>query len=156
MSNITEEEFKNCLGKFATGITIVTSIFEGKPYGITVNSFNSVSLNPPLILFSLKKNSFGNRVIRETRKCIVNILSKEQKYLVTKFAGKDKVDWHNLNYEEGTNQCPILTGCLCAIECSVEITYGGGDHDIFLCKVMFNSRIDNKSPLIYFDRKFVE
>lgn len=130
--------FKEVVGQFATGVTIVTTSSQGKVAGITVNTFCSVSLNPPLILVCVDSISHTLPLIRESGAFAVNILSSEQEELSRCFAGASRERYEyfcNAPYREAATGAPILDGALAFIDARVIAEYPGGDHVIFLGQV---------------------
>lgn len=150
--------FKQCMGKFTTGITVVTTQTDNHNIGVTINSFNSVSLNPLLILFSLKKESYHYQHIIQSKNFTVNILSNSQKEYVTLFANHISDPWPHveLDKENPITTSPALKNCLAFLECEIYATYDGGDHTIIVGKVinLFNSTHNN--PLVYYRGEFLE
>lgn len=152
---IEEHHFRNVLGHFATGVSVVTAIAEGEPVGLTVQSFCSLSLDPPLItLCPGKSSSSWPRVERSGQLC-VNLLSESQELLARQFArsGADKyagVSWT----ESPVTRSPIIDGGLAWIDCSVEHVYPGGDHLIVVCAVHDLSARTDLRPLIFFKSGF--
>lgn len=130
--------FKEVVGQFATGVTVVTTGYQGKVAGITVNTFCSVSLNPPLILVCIDSISHTLPLIRESGCFAVNILSSEQEELSRCFAGASQERYEyfcNAAYSEAATGAPILDGTLAFIDARVVAEYPGGDHVIFLGQV---------------------
>jgi flavin reductase (DIM6/NTAB) family NADH-FMN oxidoreductase RutF len=130
--------FKEVVGQFATGVTVVTTGSQGKVAGITVNTFCSVSLNPPLVLVCVDLISQTLQLIRESGIFAVNILSSEQDDLSRCFAGASRERYEyfcNATYSEAATGAPILDGTLAFIDARVVAEYPGGDHVIFLGQV---------------------
>ena len=154
--NVNSDLFKRCMSRFATGITIVTTLAaNGKKIGVTVNSFNSVSLNPLLILFSLKKKSYTYNHFEECHYCTVNILSQEQKHLSEMFAKPLKEDWTQVKTVINTaTDSPAIADTLAFLECEVFMKHDGGDHIIFICKVVNLVEQKQGDPLIYFSSEY--
>ena len=146
-----QREFRTALGHFATGITVVTArTGDGELVGVTVNSFNSVSLDPPLILFSLERRALSLPAFEEAGSFAVNILSASQTALSQNFARTQGDKWRGIACEYWTTGSPILSDCLAAFDCRTHAIHDGGDHRIFIGEVL---RFDGKSegdPLIYF------
>lgn len=143
-------KFRNALGAFATGVTIVTGLDQtGAPVGATVSSFNSVSLDPPLILFSLDHKSETLQPLKDTGRCLVNVLAEEQQDLSNKFAVSGKASWDDVEFETWDSGCPVLPGALAHFECSVFATHPGGDHVIFIGQVERYEISDNGKPLLF-------
>jgi len=153
MNKVTPDNFKKTLSRFTTGITVVTTTVNGKIHGKTINSFSSLSLSPPLVLFSLDIKSSKLDVFKNTKKISINILSKNQKYISNNFAKKIP-SWKNIDYNIFENGIPILNNCVSNLDCKIVDKIKKGDHIIFICKVM--NVLNNKKfkPLIYFDSKY--
>jgi flavin reductase (DIM6/NTAB) family NADH-FMN oxidoreductase RutF len=154
--DVNSSLFKRCMGKFATGITIVTTLAPGgKKMGVTVNSFNSVSLEPSLILFSLKKKSHFYSYFDECRYCTVNILSEKQRHLSAMFTKTVDEDWRQVKTVSDTmTDSPAIADTLAFLECEVFAKYDGGDHTIFVCKVVNLVEQSNDNPLVYFSSEY--
>lgn len=130
------KDFRRALGMFGTGVTIVTTRAEnGEPVGITANSFNSVSLEPPMVLWSLAKNARSLPVFQGADTWNVHILSNEQEALSNRFAraGEDKFSGLPLDSEEA--HAPLLQDCSARFQCKTAFQYDGGDHIIFVGEV---------------------
>jgi len=133
--------FRRALGHFATGVTIITASHDGHLVGVTANSFSSVSLDPPLILWSLGKTSQSLALFQKAGHFAVNVLAADQMELASRFArsGADKfvgVDWH----PGGAGGAPLFPGTAAAFECSTHDIVDAGDHYILLGKVERYSR----------------
>lgn len=142
--------FRDALGCFATGVTVVTTLSgDNLPLGMTMNSFASVSLDPPLILFSLDRGSQYFDDFMAAKNFAVNVLSGEQEHLSNQFAmrGRDPVSTED--FEIWDTGCPILKGALAALECEVDQKLDGGDHIIFLCKVLNAAHTGEGAPLLF-------
>lgn len=144
-------EFRKGLGCFATGITVVTTVsHEGELIGITANSFNSVSLDPPLVLFSLDRRAYSLPTFHSAGHFAINVLRDDQRALSQLFA-KPLIDkWSGVDYELWDTSCPILTGCLAAFECKTQHIYDGGDHLIFVGRVSKMRFEPDGEPLLFF------
>ena len=135
-SAIDPVELRRCLGSFVTGVTVITVLDEnGAPVGMTANSFNSVSLDPPLIVWSLRTNARAFPVYSTAKRFVVNILSEEQVDVSNRFAksGPDRFD--GVATTPGIDGVPMIDGCSAHLECRTEATYPGGDHLLFLGRV---------------------
>lgn len=153
--SLDKNEFRRCMGHFATGITVVTTnTKENKPCGMTVNSFSSLSLEPPLILFSVDKNAHNHDNFTNCKKFAVNILSENQKDISVAFAHPSSVNWNEIKHKEAENGSPILKGCLAYISCINENIYAGGDHSIIIGRVTDMQMSLDEQPLIYFKGKY--
>lgn len=145
-------KFRNALGLFATGITVVTSLGNKKePIGITVNSFSSVSLDPPLVLFSL--GSFGNHCqdFKQSGVFAINVLSADQRHLCDRFASPLEDRFDGITYDTGENGCPVFKDCLSVFECKIYATHEAGDHLIFVCEVT-NVTSESESNALLFHK----
>ena len=143
-------EFREALGCFATGVTIITAVGpRGEPIGITVNSFNSVSLEPPLILFSLNRRAYSLRAFLSTQAFAVNILHEGQEALSHRFAQALEDKWSDVDYELWDTGCPILKDALASFECKIRHTYHGGDHVIFVGEVLRLRHDPAGRPLVF-------
>ena len=148
-------EFRTALGCFATGVTVVTAVGpRGEHIGITINSFNSVSLDPPLILFSLNRRAYSLRAFISTQAFAVNILRAGQEELSNRFARASEDKWSGVDYEVWDDGCPILTDALASFECQVRHTYHGGDHVIFVGEVTRLRHDPEGQPLLYHRGKY--
>ena len=143
-------DFRSTLGSFATGVTIITALAaDGEPIGMTISSFNSVSLEPPLILWSLTLNSPNLAAFREASYYAVNILSAQQQDLSDRFASRTPDRFSGLPTNNGLGGAPLLEGCCAWFECSNEAHYPGGDHLIFVGHVERFAQDETKAPLIF-------
>ena len=129
MKKINNKHFKLTLSKFSTGVTVVTTIVDSKFYGKTINSFSSLSLSPPLVLYSLDIKSSKLNIFKKTKNISINILSKKQKKLSENFAKKNPL-WNSLNYEISKNGNIIIKKCVANLECSIIEQIKKGDHII--------------------------
>ena len=155
MKKINKKLFKKVLGKFTTGITVVSINYKEKKIGKTVNSFTALSLSPPLVLFSLDKNSSSLDKYKKSKLLGINILTTKQSNISVNFAKKNS-KWDNIpnyNSELGT---PIISNCIGNLECKNLKSFQEGDHIIFICKVINASYNNNTNPLLYFDPKYLQ
>lgn len=135
MSN-EQRILRNALGSFATGVTVVTTrTADGRDVGRTANSFSSVSLDPPMILWSLAKTSSSFEDYRQAGHFAVHILSADQSEVSGLFAGKKADKFEGLHIERGEDEIPLLTQCAARFECRTTYQYEGGDHIIFVGEV---------------------
>lgn len=146
---------RRAFGAYATGVTIITAAHPVQgPVGITANSFSSVSLDPPLLLFSLSRQSFTLQPLLESPGFAVNILESGQRALSHRFAtgGQDK--WNGLTWRAGVHGAPILAGTIAAFECAHHAQYDGGDHTIVLGRVLALETDAAGEPLLYFHSRY--
>jgi 3-hydroxy-9,10-secoandrosta-1,3,5(10)-triene-9,17-dione monooxygenase reductase component len=142
-------EFRKALGSFPTGVTIISARnSEGRPFGVTCSSFNSVSLDPPLVLWSLAKNSYSRAAFEATPNWAVNLLSSDQETLSNKFARAGNDKFADVETDVGIAGVPLLTGCCARFQCATEFVYEGGDHIILVGRVLAFDRSD-RLPLVF-------
>ena len=154
---VTPDLFRQCLGNWGTGVTIVaTPGKDGKPYGLTVSSFTSVSLQPPLILVCLDNRISGLQAFKDSGKFGVSVLADGQNDLSTLFAKKDTERPADL-YFTGTTGVPLIKGALVTLECETQAIHEAGDHQIFVGEVRaaeVGTAKDGKAALMYFRGKY--
>ena len=150
MAPVTSTEFRRACGRFATGVTIASVMDrEGSPHGLTVSSFTSVSLEPPLILICLGHAVTMIDLFRESPFFGLNVLAEGQRELSERFARKGHDRFNGLQWYRGATGVPLLPGTLANIECAVERRVSAGDHDIFLAE-MVGATVAEGEPLIYY------
>ena len=143
-------EFRAALAMFATGVTIVTTRdAAGKPIGVTANSFNSVSLSPPLVLWSLARLAGSMPTFERGSHYAVNILAADQHRLAERFSGKSMNRFAGVAFREGAGGAPVLEGSAAVFECFNRSQYEEGDHVIFVGEVEHCSRREGATPLIF-------
>ena len=135
--NVTADAFRTAMGHFLTGVTIVTTkASSDMPYGLTVSSFNSVSLDPPLILWSLDLGNERANLFREAAGFTVNVLPSGCEDLIRTFAANDTERFANTAWHWGATGQPVLDDAIASFECRLWAEYPGGDHAIFVGEVM--------------------
>jgi 3-hydroxy-9,10-secoandrosta-1,3,5(10)-triene-9,17-dione monooxygenase reductase component len=138
-------------GHFVTGVTVVTSGVDGRAMGTTVNSFTSVSLDPPLVLFCLHQESRLRAVLEESRLFVVNFLAGQQESLAWAFAGRETAVIEDVANHRSVGGTPILSDALAFLACRLVNEFEGGDHTIFLGEVIeLGISRQNQEPLIFF------
>ena len=143
------QDFRAALGTFTTGVTIITTrAADGEPVGVTANSFNSVSLNPPLVLWSLSKQARSLEAFSKTRHWNVHVLSAGQEELSGRFARQGEDKFADLPLDEGISKAPLLTDCTARFQCRTAFSYDGGDHVIFVGEVLAYDRSE-LPPLVF-------
>jgi flavin reductase (DIM6/NTAB) family NADH-FMN oxidoreductase RutF len=146
----SSSEFRAALGMFATGVTIVTARdAAGVPVGITANSFNSVSLAPPLVLWSLSRQAGSMPTFERGSHYAINILAADQHALAERFARKQIDRFAGLAFREGAGGAPVLEGAVAVFECFNRSQYEEGDHVIFVGQVEHCSLREGVPPLIF-------
>ena len=145
------EAFREAMGCFATGVTVISSVGRNhRLIGITANSFSSVSLDPPLVLFSLSRSSQSWYEFLSTQYFAVNVLSDQQKALSDQFARSQEDKWRGVDYGVWDTGCPILPGTLATFECEYRYTHDGGDHVIFVGEVLRLECHPERHPLLFY------
>ncbi|MDR1661704.1 MAG: flavin reductase family protein [Azoarcus sp.] len=143
-------EFRNALGRYATGIAVVTlETPAGGLLGVTVNSFNSVSLAPPLVVWSLAESSSALAAFEESEYYAINVLAAGQEALSQRFASRREDRFAGLALEAGLGGAPLLPGCCARFQCRNAIRHAGGDHVVFIGEVEHFDYGEGE-PLIYF------
>ena len=148
-SSFDPQAFRAALGTFTTGVTIITTqTEEGAPVGITANSFNSVSLNPPLVLWSLSKQARSLPVFSSGKHWNVHVLSTEQETLSGRFATQGEDKFAEIELDNGVSAAPLLQNCTARFQCRTAFQYEGGDHVIFVGEVLAFDHSD-RAPLAF-------
>lgn len=147
---VSEDDFRNALSRFPSGVTVVTTKDAlGRDHGITVSAFCSVSLVPPMVLICIEKSTASHDSFSESGVFIVNILDESQRGLSERFAAPAEDKFRDLEFRPGIEGVPVLINALASIECRLKHTYAGGDHTIFVGLVE-NVIISEGAPLVYF------
>lgn len=147
--------FRDALGCFATGVTIVTAFCpDGTPVGLTANSFTSVSLDPPLLLACIANGAGSAPFLREAERFAVNVLQIGQQPASNRFAGKGEDRFAATPWETGEYGTPVLTGSLSSFECARDAVHDGGDHFILVGRVLKAIFEPRRDPLLYFRGKY--
>ena len=153
--NFSQVEFRAALGMFATGVTIVTArTTEGELVGLTANSFNSVSLDPPLVLWSLSRAAASLSAFSTGSHYAINILGADQHDLARRFATRDVDRFADVAFVQGAGGAPLLSGAAATFECFNRSRYEEGDHVIFVGEVERCSHRAGASPLLFHGGKF--
>lgn len=151
---VDASEFRRAMSHFTSGVTIVTTSHEGRFFGMTVASFASVSLEPPLVLVCIEKGVQTHNAIIESRHFAVSILRDGQHDVSSRFAAKVDDRFSEVNVREGSLGDPLIEGALTGIECSLVDALPGGDHTIFVGRVEETYIDDESSPLVYFRSRY--
>jgi flavin reductase (DIM6/NTAB) family NADH-FMN oxidoreductase RutF len=141
--------FRQVMGRFASGVTVVTTASGGRLAGLTVSSFTSLSLRPMLVLVCIDRAAGSHDVIAEAGQFAVNILAEGQEYLSRRFASDEASKFTPGTYELSPRGLPLLGGALAQIECSLHAALPGGDHTIFVGEVQA-ARCNDGRPLLYY------
>lgn len=150
--------FRDALGRFATGVTVVTTRdADGKPIGVTVNSFASVSLDPPLVSFCLDRSAFSFPAFESAGRFAVNILSDQQRDLSRTFAQASPADkFAMVETFDGVTGCPLLKGALAHIDCERAALHDAGDHVILIGRVVAIDAAHDGAPLLYYRGRYAD
>lgn len=154
-TKIDPKELRGVLGSFVTGVTIITTVDEdGVPHGLTANSFSSVSLDPPLVLWSQSLSAPSHPVFRRSERFSVSILAQDQIDLSNKFAKGGQSKFEGVKLKQGLGGLPLIDGCAASLECRLIAVYPGGDHVVYLGEV---DRIErsNRPPLGFYGGRYV-
>jgi flavin reductase (DIM6/NTAB) family NADH-FMN oxidoreductase RutF len=154
-TTIDPQEFRRALSAFATGVGVVTTLDQrGNKVGITISSFNSVSLDPPLILWSVGLDSMSYEAFVAADYFAVHVLKRQQMDLCERFAQRSESKFTDVDCQEGLHGVPILSDFAACFECSTEHVHAGGDHKIIVGRV---HRVEEREaePLIYYRSQFL-
>jgi flavin reductase (DIM6/NTAB) family NADH-FMN oxidoreductase RutF len=147
---ISTEDFRNALSRFASGVTVVTTVdSNGKAFGITVSAFCSVSLEPPLILVCIEKTAGSHFAFLESGRFCVNILAEDQEELSRHFANPQFDKFETIKISDNQNGLILLDDCCANLVCTVKANVSAGDHTVFIASVE-SARVFEKKPLVYF------
>jgi flavin reductase (DIM6/NTAB) family NADH-FMN oxidoreductase RutF len=153
---VTSEEFRRACGRFATGVAIATvTDGTGAPHGLTVSSFTSVSLEPPLALICLGHDVTNIQHFCNASYFGINVLTEDQQDLSERFARRGYDRFDGIGWHRGSYGVPLLPGCLAEMECRVHRRIEMGDHDIFVGE-MIRVQIGEGKPLVYFASMYRE
>ncbi|MCH8813763.1 MAG: flavin reductase family protein [Chloroflexi bacterium] len=153
----TKDEFRKAMGRFATGVTIVTTGVDGEVHGMTANAVTSVSLEPMMILLCADKGADSHDILSRAGVFAVNILSEDQEEISDRFANKETGDAHGLDgvpHRIGKTGAPILEGTLAYVDCRTVSEQDAGDHTIFIGEVVDAGFEDDGSPLLFFGGQY--
>ena len=148
-AGIDPHQFREVCGQYATGVAVITASAADRQVGVTVNSFSSVSLDPPLVQFSLDRKASVFPVFTECGHFAVNVLSRGQQALSNMFAVRSDA-FEEVDFSEGVGGCPIFADCVANLECEKFAVYDGGDHIIILGRVKQLRCAPTSDPLLFF------
>jgi flavin reductase (DIM6/NTAB) family NADH-FMN oxidoreductase RutF len=142
--------FRSVMGRFTTGVTVVTAQdAAGRDHGMTVSSFCSLSLSPPLVLICVEHSTELHRVLQSAEVFAVNVLASDQEMISRRFAEPDAGRFDGLAFTRGITGCALLAGALASLECAVRARHPGGDHSIIVGEVTAATARDGR-PLLYY------
>ena len=149
--SIEGRELRNALGRFATGVCLITVMTEDKSaVALTANSFSSVSLDPPLVLWCLQNNSEVYQLFAQPRYYAISVLSAEQEEHSSRYARKGDHQLDPDHFIPGKHGSPIIRDCLVSFECELEATHEGGDHLIIVGRVRDMQARASGNPLLFY------
>jgi flavin reductase (DIM6/NTAB) family NADH-FMN oxidoreductase RutF len=152
--SIEQTEFRQALGHFASGVTVITTQYQGQLHGTTVSSFCSLSLRPPLVLVGIDLNANIHDLIVASEVFAVNILAEHAEKLSQHFARRISDKFSTISYSLGQLGVPLLDDALTRLECRLVTRYPGGDHSIFIGEVISTSTQPHHQPLLYFRSRY--
>jgi flavin reductase (DIM6/NTAB) family NADH-FMN oxidoreductase RutF len=157
---IESDVFRQVMGHFVTGVTVVSALDGEQPFGITVNALSSVSLEPPLVMVALDRRRFLTPIVRAAGRYAVNVLSEDQQSLSDCFAGAPvspgRESFCGAAWHTGATGLPLIDGAIATLECTVVETFSAGDHDLFIGRVdILASDPGQPMPLLYYRRRYL-
>lgn len=155
-NEVLTQRFRQALGMFGTGVTVVTALDEeGRMHGLTVSSFNSVSLKPPMVVWSQSIDSPSAEVFRRAAVYAVNVLNGDQEDLARHFARHHKDKFANVSYRLSPEGPPVLDGAAACFICNNGQQADGGDHTVYISQVRRFERDESAQPLIFWSGRFL-
>ena len=154
---IDGRELRNAMGRFATGVCLITTVTEeGEALALTANSFSSVSLDPPLVLWSLQNGSDVYQSYAHPRYFAINVLAREQEAHSNQYARKGEHRLAPEHFRQGAHGSPIIHDALASFECEVDATHEGGDHLIIVGRVLDMQVRAGGDPLLFYGGAYRE
>ncbi len=150
MGVIDQAQMRSILGHFCSGITIITAHDQDGPAGMTCQSFSSVSLDPPLVLFCPAKSSTSWPRIRAAGHFCANVLGEDQEELCRAFATSGGDKFSGVEWRPGPSGAPIIRGALAIVDCELEVVHEAGDHDLVIGRVLHLDAMPSGRPLLFF------
>ncbi len=156
MESDVQSGLKQAMRVFPQGVTVATLTSGAGPSGITVSSFTSVSLDPPLVLISIAKGSAFHELLRGADAFAVSFLADDQKSVSDRFAGRTQAKdrFEGIRFSKGATGSPIVAGARAAIECRPWKVFEGGDHSIVVGEVVSAKVLNSKRPLVYYSQQY--
>jgi len=127
--------FRECLGQYSTGVTVIAAVVDGKSFGVTANSFSSLSLEPPMVLWSIARTSRSFEAFQRSEAFAVNILADSQVEISRRFSSKEENKFATVDWRPGENGSPLIAGSAAEFECTTTARHDGGDHVIIVGRV---------------------
>jgi 3-hydroxy-9,10-secoandrosta-1,3,5(10)-triene-9,17-dione monooxygenase reductase component len=149
---VDTDRFRRVLSHFCTGVVVVTADSGGRPVGLTCQSFSSLSLDPPLVMFGAARGSRTWAEVRAAGRFAVNILADDQEEISRRFARTGADKFADLGWRPGSTGAPLLAGALAHIECELVATHPGGDHEIAVGRVVAleERAVEGAHPLLFY------
>ncbi len=150
MPGVEPSQFRQLLGRFATGVTVVTTRTpDGRPIGMTASSVASISLHPPLLLVSVDRANDMHAALQTAQRFVLNVLAADQEAISRRFASEDPDRFRDIRYKENRHGIAVLDGVLASIECEKQGEAAGGDHTVFFGLVT-GGTVADRPPLLYY------
>lgn len=153
----TKDDFRRAMGRFATGVTVITTQYEGEMHGMTANAVTSLSLDPMLLLVCVDKKADSHDILSKAGVFAVNILSEGQSDLSNRFARKEFDGAHNMDDVPHTlapSGAPVIEGAIAYVDCKTVMEHHGGDHTIFIGEVLDAGEMNGDRPLLFYGGKY--
>lgn len=155
MTEIDSMALRNALGQFPTGVCVITARVDGELLGMTMSSFNTLSLSPPLVLFSIDRRARSLAQWERATSCAVHVLAETQKDISNRFA-RPGAKWEGIDHRPGHGDAPLLPGAAATFECDADTRHDGGDHVLFLAKVRRFTADRSRRPLVFAQGRYAE
>jgi len=150
MPGVDPAQFRQLLGRFASGVTVLTTRDQaGRPVGMTASSVASVSLNPPLVLVSVDQKNDMYPALQAAQRFVLNVLAADQEALSRRFAEEHPNRFDGVGYQQSKHGIPVLDGVLASIECEKQAEVPGGDHSVFF-GIVTGGSVSDRRPLLYY------
>ncbi|MCW2951825.1 MAG: flavin reductase domain protein FMN-binding protein [Conexibacter sp.] len=150
---LTPDEFRNVIGHFASGVTVITTTLDGRPYGTTASAVTSLSLEPPMVLVALNQSSATGRAIAQVGTFAINVLGEDHREIAVRFARKGDDKFDGIELAEGQYAGPLLADALAHVECRVTEQVVAGTHVVFIAEALVATARPG-APLAYFRGQF--
>lgn len=151
------DSLRTVMRRWASGVSVVTGRHDGEIHGMTVSSFTSLSLTPPLVLVALEQTSRTHQIVTASQRFLVAILAEDQKSISDRFAGRvaDDLDrFEGIEYWQADSGCPVPAGSLAYLDCQLTASHDAGTHTVFIGQVQQADVLRQAPPLLYFDQHY--
>ncbi|HWL26131.1 MAG TPA: flavin reductase family protein [Ureibacillus sp.] len=153
-TNIEPQDFRNIIGHFMSGVSVITTTLDDKQYGLTASAVTSLSLEPPMLIVCINQNAGTSHAISQTKQFVVNILREEQGSIAKQFAIPSDDKFKGIEVEKSTTGLPVLADCHVSIECELVEEHIGGTHKIFIGRPTEAIIHEQSEPLAYYRGQF--